>query len=209
VTVGETGAEPAAGAPSTVPNLPSAVVVTNPSARPGDFTIAQLQAALLTTADLAPGWTVGTSEINVTGPPASGCPALDRVNGWPASKVVVGFIAGDGTQLIEGLSSMPEADARELMRTMRSVIGECLTITIRDNLGDPQVLQLSEPRVAASGDETYALRMTAEGLFSTDTVMTRRGGLLVTTGSISREPGSPLLATISRQALARVGSALK
>jgi len=196
--------------PSTVPNLPSAIVVTDPAAPPGDFTAAQLKDALLESSDLAPGWTVATSAINQNGMPPTGCRPLDELNNWRATKVVVGFSSDGGrVQLVEGLSSQPTENAKDLLRTARSVIGQCPTITIRDNRDDPHVLSLSELSFPKLADETYAIRMGAADVFYYDTVMVRRGGVVLTAGVMTVKPGSPLLEPFTRQALAKVDDRLR
>ena len=118
---GSPGARPKT---STVPNVPSAIVVSK-SGAPGDFTVARMQAALLDQNDLAPGWTVGTSTINTPDPPATGCPPLDELNHWPATKVIIGFIAGDGSrQRKRRRLEIGECDFRQIRQVQFAILGE-------------------------------------------------------------------------------------
>jgi hypothetical protein len=204
----ETGTPASPSGPATA--LPSAAVVDDPSAAPGEFTGDQLRPALLGVADLAPGWTVSTSATNVNGIPATGCPPLDKLNHWPATRAVIGFSTGDrSAELAEGLTSVPEQNAKDLLRTARTIIDECLTITVRDNLGNPHFLQVSEPSFARMADDTYAVRLSAEGLFYYDTVLIRRGGLVLTAAAIATTPQSGMLDPFVRQALAKAVRTLR
>jgi hypothetical protein len=201
---------PAAASPSTVPNLPSPIVVTPASALPARFTADQLTGALLTQADLAPGWTIGTSESNSTGLPKTGCPPLDAINRWPAAKAIVGFVAGDGnSQLVEALSSMPEKSASEMIHTSSTMRSECLTITLKDNAGRSYTQDVTRPRFPRLGDETDAVRIGSPKTYYFTTVLIRRGGLVLTVGSVSREAETPLLEPFARAALAKVDSKLR
>jgi hypothetical protein len=195
--------------PSQVPNLPSAIVVTHPAAPPGDFTAEQLTDALLGPDELAPGWTVGTSAINQD-PQPTGCPPLDQLNTWPVTKVVVGFLSDGGrVQLVEGLSAAPTKNAREELRVARSVIDECLTITIRDTRGKAHTMDVSEPAFPRLGDETYSMRTGAPDVFYFHSVLIRRGGVLLTVGLMTLKPDSQLLEPFARRALAKVDMRLR
>lgn len=203
------GSRPPGPTPSRVPDLPSAIVLTDPSAPPGDFTADQLKNALLGTAELAPGWAVGTSAINQN-PTRTGCRQLDRINTWPATRVVIGFTSDGGrVQMVEGLSSQPDEAAQEMLRVARSVIDRCPTITIRDTRGKSHVLEMSEPSFPKLGDETYSMRMGAPDVFYFHTVMIRRGGVVLTVGVMTLKPDTQPLEPFARQALAKVDARLR
>jgi hypothetical protein len=196
--------------PGNATAVPSAVVVVDPSAAAGDFTGDELRQALLGAADSGPGWSVSTSKTNMNGIPATGCPALDRLNTWPATKAVIGFTTTDNSAALgEALISEPEQSAKAMLSTARSIIGDCRTITIQDNSGNSHRLQVSEPSFPRMADDTYALRLSVEGVFYDETVLVRRGGLVLTAAAITATSEPGLLEPFVRQAFAKADHALR
>ncbi|MCU7726467.1 hypothetical protein ODJ79_22275 [Actinoplanes sp. KI2] len=198
-------------APSTIAGLvPSALVVSRSGAPPGQFDGVRLTDALLTLDDMPAGWTVGTSTVNQTGFEVTNCPPYDRINAWPGVQAVIGFQAGDGrTQLVEGVLATTDADAKRLLATTRQMIVQCLTITIHDSGGNPHVLDVTEPAQARLGDDSYTLRLGSGQVFYDNTLVIRRGGLVVTVASLTNGPDAPLLAKFGRDALAKAERKLR
>jgi hypothetical protein len=211
VEAGRTSPDGGGPPPSTVPNVPSAIAVENPAGPPVGFTTHQLQDALLDADDATPGWTVGTSEINANDRASTGCPPLDRINNWPATKVVIGFIAGDQQQqLVDGISAMTPEGAADVIRTSRSVVTSCRTLTVHDARGKPHFQDVTEPAFPKLGDETYAIRIGSADTAYFTTVVTRKRGILVTAASVSGPEAIPAgLEPFARAAVAKADQKLR
>ncbi|MFF5288827.1 sensor domain-containing protein [Paractinoplanes globisporus] len=202
--------EKASEAPSAIPGtVPSAMVASRPGGPPEIVDRGRLTGALLTPADLPAGWTIGTSKTNQPGQPRTNCPPYDQINEWPGVQAVIGFYSADGgTQLVEGLLVTTPEQAKRMLATARQMIGQCPTITVRDELGNPYVFDLSEPRFARLGDDSYAIRMGNDQVFYDNTIMIRRGGMVLTVASYTEKPDTTLVEPFARQALARASQTL-
>lgn len=153
--------------------------------QPAQRTEAELRAALLTVTDLPAGFTVDTSPESAS--TTSGCEQLDALKRQGGSELEARFTKGSyGPFVSETLKQGPsEAATHDALVKMSGALSQCRTFSTKADDGSTVTMKLGPLSFPKLGDETFALRMTADSQGLTlagDMVVIRQDavGILIT-----------------------------
>jgi hypothetical protein len=166
----------------------------------------ELQGALLTIADLPPGWSAETSTTTTTTAGSTGsapsdflCPAATApLRKEQHDSAQATFTQGEsGPFLLQSLASAPDADKHftDITASFRSCIGQTWTMDDNGEKLDMTMAEISAPEVG-DGSVAYRVSGTSSSMpltMTIDFVIGRRGTVLEIYGGISIQ--SPLMAT--------------
>jgi hypothetical protein len=175
----------------------------------------QLRAALLTVQDMPTGFTVDTDTSKDSAGTLQGCEQLDGLNqnAGTGLDIEAKFTKGGfGPFVSETLGQKDEKEAKAAVDKFADALSSCKTAKSTGTDGKVTEFHLSPLSFPKLGDDTFALRMSAdaEGLtIGIDVIVVRRAGvMLVVLNAGVGSPDSAITETVARKALAKVDKAL-
>jgi hypothetical protein len=175
--------------------------ILTPAPTPGLPFTNDLQAALLTTTDLPPGWERLSSSTS------NHLDALPCDTALPDLRLVAAttvFDNSDGERISETLASFHPGDAEAWLTALKAG-PDCGAVDEGEQEGTPIVGRVTQPAFPSTGEESYALRVTTNGpsaRYVTDLVYVRMGDFILEVGDTTVGRLDPDLTTsIVQQAI--------
>jgi hypothetical protein len=195
---------------ATLPPEQTVQPTTQPRApQPVRRTEAQLRAALLAVTDLPAGFTEDTSPEPASTP--SGCKELQALDKQDGTKLEAKFTRGNfGPFVTHTLDQAPsEAAAHEALAKVSGALSRCRTFTSKADDGSTVTVKLGALSFPNLGEETYALRMTADSQGLTlagDVIVVRQDAIQVLITNLGvGAVDTQLTETVARRALGKLG----
>jgi hypothetical protein len=175
-------------------------------------TAADLQAALLTAADLPAGYSAQpVSESDLGGSSLSGCPALTSNPMGVSDQAAVNLTGpGAATSVSETLMQLTAGDAAKAMASYAAMSTSCRSFTGQVDTY-PVAFSTAPLAVTALGDQRTAVRITGYVLalhvsIYTDVVVVRHGGTLIVVIDVGLTPETAFTGQIASKAYAKVAA---
>jgi len=172
-----------------------------PVPTPGLPYVEDLQAALLTTADLPAGW---VAQPGSTSNELSTLPCGDALPDLRMVTATATFQSSNHSRISESLAAFHPGDAAKWLTSARDS-ATCTEVNEGDYQGTPIVGHVTQPATPAFGDESFALRLTSgvpSSTYVSDIVCVRIGDFVLQIGDTTVGEAVPeLTTTIVKQAI--------
>ena len=200
-------------AAETTPRSQTTATASAPASAPSRVpTAADLQAALLTAADLPGGYSAQpVSESDLGGSSLSGCPALTSNPIGVSGQAAVNLTGpGTATSVSESLMQLTAGNAAKAMASYAAMSTSCRSFTGQVDTY-PVAFSTAPLAVTALGDQRTAVRITGYVLalhvsIYTDVVVVRHGGTLIVVIDVGLTPETAFTGQIASKAYANVAA---